>query len=366
MITIVEPNTGGVSSPVTITSGSITGLTTFGLRDTSAAFDVRMVATSTTPLTANRTLTLDVNNAAQTLKFTAASVVTFPSGTNTLLGSAVANTISVNGAASTPPLTLTGTWFTGGSATTTKPQFLIEPAGTTSTGWSTLGTGLGVNSPATSNDNASIADFQFAGVSSFRVSRYAVSFGGFMDFKSGSTTVFAMPAAGQIQMDYRAFYGWATTPGSTSNADTRLYRDEAVGVLALRKDVTAQTFRVYGTADTHPTMTNYVRASLSATSTTVTLAAETAGTGAGNVPIALIPAGTGLIGINGLTSAFPALKRNGVDLQCRLADDSGYAEFSAAQYFTGAAHVTGATAGPFTVITSIEVIGGIVVDLQGS
>jgi len=54
-------------------------------------------------------------------------------------------TANANGAASTPPLPVTGTWYTGGSATTTKPQLLIEPTGTTSTGWSTSGTGIGVN-----------------------------------------------------------------------------------------------------------------------------------------------------------------------------------------------------------------------------
>lgn len=54
---------------------------------------------------------------------------------------------STNGAASTPPLLLNGTIFTGGSATTTKPAHLIEPTGTTSTGWSTLGTAYGANMP---------------------------------------------------------------------------------------------------------------------------------------------------------------------------------------------------------------------------
>jgi hypothetical protein len=43
---------------------------------------------------------------------------------------------SLNGAASAPPGTFTGTWFTGGTATTTKPQVLIEPTGATSTAWS--------------------------------------------------------------------------------------------------------------------------------------------------------------------------------------------------------------------------------------
>jgi len=54
-------------------------------------------------------------------------------------------TNSVNGAASTPAVALTGSMFSGGTATTTKPMLLIEPAGTTSTGWSTSGTALGIN-----------------------------------------------------------------------------------------------------------------------------------------------------------------------------------------------------------------------------
>lgn len=57
------------------------------------------------------------------------------------------NTISTNGAASTPSLHLTGTIFTGGTTTTTKPILLIEPTGTTSNNWSAAGTLLGVNAP---------------------------------------------------------------------------------------------------------------------------------------------------------------------------------------------------------------------------
>jgi hypothetical protein len=58
---------------------------------------------------------------------------------------ASAKTFSVNGALSTPAVTLTGTWITGGTATTTKPHFLIETTGATSTDWNTSGTGLGIN-----------------------------------------------------------------------------------------------------------------------------------------------------------------------------------------------------------------------------
>lgn len=67
---------------------------------------------------------------------------------NTTLGNLAISgvtTHSGNSAASTSIDLFSGTWFTGGSATTTKPHVLIEPAGATSTGWATAGTGLGVN-----------------------------------------------------------------------------------------------------------------------------------------------------------------------------------------------------------------------------
>lgn len=52
----------------TISGGSHTSLTSFSLRDTSAAFDVTITATNSTALTAGRTLTLDMVNAARTVK----------------------------------------------------------------------------------------------------------------------------------------------------------------------------------------------------------------------------------------------------------------------------------------------------------
>lgn len=146
--------------------GAFTGLTGAGFRDTSAAFDVTQTFTSSTALDAARSITWDVKNASHQLKFTAASIVTFPSGTNTLLGSAVANTITTNGAASTPALLGSGTIFTGGSATTTKPYWLIEPTGTTSTGWSTNGTLFGGNAPSGFVGN--LFDYQINGASKIK------------------------------------------------------------------------------------------------------------------------------------------------------------------------------------------------------
>jgi hypothetical protein len=51
-----------------IAGGTHTALTSLGIRDTSAAFDVTIAATSSTALTAGRTLTINMVNAARTLK----------------------------------------------------------------------------------------------------------------------------------------------------------------------------------------------------------------------------------------------------------------------------------------------------------
>ncbi len=85
------------------------------------------------------------------------------------------------GALSNPPLSLTGTWLTStGTATTTKPQFLVEPSGTTSTNWSTNGTGIGVN--AATGFVGNLLDLQLVAVSKWRVTQ------GGSSSQSGSVT----------------------------------------------------------------------------------------------------------------------------------------------------------------------------------
>ncbi len=75
--------------------------------------------------------------------------------------------VTPNAVASKPPFSVTGNWFSGGSATTTKPQVLVEPTGTVSTGWSTDGTGLGINAAA--GFVGRMIDLQLAGVSKLSV-----------------------------------------------------------------------------------------------------------------------------------------------------------------------------------------------------
>jgi hypothetical protein len=93
---------------------------------------------------------------------------------------------SLNGAASAPPATLTGTWFTGGTATTTKPQVLIEPTGSTSTAWSTSGTGIGVN--AVSAFAGRLLDLQINGTSEWNFSGTVFGIGEANDIAVGTTT----------------------------------------------------------------------------------------------------------------------------------------------------------------------------------
>jgi hypothetical protein len=114
-------------------------------------------ATGTVGLVAGSTGQLVFNNAGA---YSGLSGVTTDGTDVTLTGRFIS---SLNGAASAPPGTFTGTWFTGGTATTTKPQVLIEPTGTTSTAWSTSGTGLGVN--AASGFAGNLLDLQINGTS---------------------------------------------------------------------------------------------------------------------------------------------------------------------------------------------------------
>ena len=109
-------------------------------------------ATGTVALVAGSSGQVTYNDAGAQAGLTSASI-----------GSTGEINISLAGAASTPPVSFTGSWFTGGTATTTKPQLLIEPTGTTSTAWSTSGTGLGVN--AASGFSGRLLDLQTNGTS---------------------------------------------------------------------------------------------------------------------------------------------------------------------------------------------------------
>lgn len=91
-------------------------------------------------------------------------------GTSRFDGQTIHNIAAI---ASTPSVALIGTWFTGGTSTTTQPKFLIEPAGTSSTKWTVSGTGIGVNSAAGFIGNLldlKVADAVRSGFSELKIS----------------------------------------------------------------------------------------------------------------------------------------------------------------------------------------------------
>lgn len=213
---------------------------------------------------------------------------------------------------------------------------------------------------------------------------------------SGGAGVMAWGPYGGPQITRDAPLSWNSVAGLNSISDVFLWRD-AAGALALHDATNSQTIRVYGTrADA----SNYVRASLAANSTTVTLAAQAAG-GLGDIKINLTPAGSEgvyvtanfldvpqirvdgsvvfdtsgstlnvgnlggfssfVVGLNdvflrigGTTSSFPALKRSSAELHVRLADDSAFSSLKlsslhldgqAARVTEMARHTTADTAG---------------------
>ncbi len=279
--------------------------------------------------TANRTISFP--NATGTVGLVAGSsgqLLYNASGANAGVPSSVVGatgdvTLALNGAASTPPLDVTGTWFTGGTSTTTKPQVLIEPAGATSTAWSTSGTGLGVN--AASGFVGNLLDLQVNGSPKTRVRSdgsliigdnltSASSSGQLYLFKHPSSSndsgftglesyvrLFIQGAqrfqfgTGGFNVRGDTFIGWSASSSDVGGIIDLFLSRDAADTLAQRRTTNAQTFRCYGT---YTDASNYVRAALSSTSTAVTLAAETAGTGADDIPLNLTAAGTGTIKVN--------------------------------------------------------------------
>ena len=126
------------NAAVAITGGTETGLTELGVRDTSAAFDMDIAATSSTALTAKRTLTVDVVNANRTMKVTANAEI---GGTNTGdqtvtglgLDALTAGTALTNADATINPGTDKASEYTLPAATLNAPHVLTMGTGGTPT-----------------------------------------------------------------------------------------------------------------------------------------------------------------------------------------------------------------------------------------
>ena len=211
-------------------------------------------ATGTVALVAGSSGQLLYNNAGANA---GASTLTYDGSILTTSGRLIN---SVANAASSPPVSVTGSWnVTSGTATTWKPALLIEPTGTTSTAWSTSGTGLGVN--AASGFAGNLLDLQVNGTSVFRVNNSistGLIFGGGSIFDPGAGQLRIGPiGAPAIQCSGSqlrvASGGIVFAASGVDNPEFTILRD-AANTLAQRNGTSAQTYRVY---NTYTSSTNY-------------------------------------------------------------------------------------------------------------
>ena len=221
-------------------------------------------ATGTVALVAGSSGQVAYNNAGSNAGLTSASI-----------GSTGEINISLAGAASTPPVSFTGSWFTGGTSTTTKPQLLIEPTGTTSTAWSTSGTGLGVN--AASGFSGNLLDLQSNGTPRF----YVKSNGWIHSTDSlygltvlASTAGFPIFVGGPTQAYFNSTISLSNN--APANAPDVYITRDAANILAQRNGTNAQTTRLY---NTYTDGSNYERGFLKWNSNVFEIGTEGAGTG---------------------------------------------------------------------------------------
>ena len=204
-------------------------------------------ATGTVGLVGGSSGQLVWNNAGA---YAGVSTLTTDSSGNITLSGRLTN--SYSSIADNPAKRWTGTWFTGGTATTTKPHVLIEPSGTTSTGWSTAGTGFGVNAAAGFTGN--LLDLQVGGTTALNVNNVGlidVTDSGGFQFRTNRGLYWS----GLLELRTN-FGGILVNTQSTAlpfsigiasaTPSVSIY-PEALNVWAQRNGTDAQAFRLYNT-----------------------------------------------------------------------------------------------------------------------
>lgn len=117
----------------TIAGGTHTGITSFGIKSTAAAFDMKIA--NVTPLTADRTLTIDIGDAARSVNFLG-GIVTFNNSFTT--GAAPITLTTTN--TTTVTLPTTGTLYGTATGSITSLQLLTSLSDETGSGLNVFGT----------------------------------------------------------------------------------------------------------------------------------------------------------------------------------------------------------------------------------
>jgi hypothetical protein len=266
-------NVLGVTGDVNLSDGGTYTTTLQTITPTAARTISLPDATGTVALVAGSSGQLVYNNAGVNA---GASTITYDGSILTTSGRFIN---SYNATASSPAKAFTGTWFTGGTSTTTKPQVLIEPTGATSTAWSTSGTGLGVN--AASGFAGNLLDLQVNGSRIFRL-----AYDGVCNILGATTlpSLIITSSTGSIQ--FRNFNG------SQLIADTN-------NDVSQRNGTNAQTTNLY---NTYTDGSNYERLATTWSSNVCYTRPQNAGTGAARLYVPV----TGATTVSGLPAAATA------------------------------------------------------------
>ena len=163
--------------------------------------------------------------------------------------------------------------------------------------WNASGTtftAIKMNVTDTASAAASLLiDLQVGGVSKFKVDKNGSitvpsSFGSTFGNVFGGNGAWFLSQNG---MHTKANVGFSSASPNGANADLFILRD-AANTLAQRNGVNAQAFNLY---QSYTDASNYTRGRVAAASGIVTIAGESAGTGAADIDIALTPKGTGRV-----------------------------------------------------------------------
>ena len=358
------------STTTTIAGLALTGMTGLALRDTSAAFDLTIAATSAPALSAGRILTLDMSNVAHTLDFGAtANTITFPNDASPQLA---AFDVAQTWTATQTSMTLSGATLTG--ATVLPDSGSITAAGE-------LSLGVGAGSRLTIGGTYTTASTKIIDIGGTLASSST----------SGNRPFGFTPTLAPSGASLTTIEGLYNSLTLNSTAFTITTWNSYVGSLILGASfsgvlTTANIYSVYNptiSGGTITTLNGYKVNTLtngngiaagSVTNNALLVEGITTGTAGGtanNRGVAIVvPAGGsssgttnnrgiyitgnggtaaggtvnnfalysnstapmqigGLFQFLGDTSSFPALKRSSAILQARLADDSAYAYFEA-------------------------------------
>lgn len=156
------------ASSVAITGGTIAGLTGLAIRDTSAAFDVTIAAVSSTNLSAGRTLTINMVNAARTLKLGAN--LTLATDPGSITGALKSNGTGTFAAASCSDLSGVGAFCAGTDAANLTGTVASARLTGVYTGITGFGAGTGSSGITINGGNSGASDAAFLSLTNVGVS----------------------------------------------------------------------------------------------------------------------------------------------------------------------------------------------------